>query len=205
MSKDTNRLLGHADEADGIDEYDNPLPDWWLGLLWLTVFWAIGYGIHYHFIGNRSQVGALEAEMTAAEARWPTQAAAVAAAAEDFTVTADAAAAGESVYMTNCIACHSPTLEGGIGPSFVDDEWIHGGMATDILRIINEGVPAKGMIPWRGVLSPEQVNNVAAFIITKNSEATGRSTDDFLAAPEEEGMEEGAAEGAEDPGEDPGS
>ena len=50
MSKETNRLLGHSDEADGIDEYDNPLPDWWVGLFWLTIVWAIGYGVHYHFI-----------------------------------------------------------------------------------------------------------------------------------------------------------
>ena len=55
MSKDTNRLLGHADEADGIEEYDNPLPDWWLGLFWLCVLWAIGYTVHYHFIADRSQ------------------------------------------------------------------------------------------------------------------------------------------------------
>ena len=67
MSKETNRLLGHADEADGIDEYDNPLPDWWVGLFWLTIIWAIGYGVHYHFIANRSFEQALASEMAAAE------------------------------------------------------------------------------------------------------------------------------------------
>ena len=66
MSKETNRILGHADEADGIEEYDNPLPDWWVGLLWLTVIWAIGYGVYYHFIGNKSQEGYLAAEMAVA-------------------------------------------------------------------------------------------------------------------------------------------
>lgn len=197
MSKDTNRLLGHADEADGIDEYDNPLPDWWLGLLWFTIIWAIAYGIHYHFIADRSMEASLAAEMAAAEARWPEQAAAEAAATADFAVTADAAAAGESVFMTNCLACHGPTLEGGIGPSFVDDEWLHGRKATDILRTIREGVPAKGMVPWQGILSPEQINNVAAFIITKNSEATGRPTDDFLG--ESEGGEVDESERAEEP------
>src|SRR5512134_1780916 len=44
MSKGKDVLLGHADEADGIDEYDNPLPDWWLGMFYLTIIWGIGYG-----------------------------------------------------------------------------------------------------------------------------------------------------------------
>ena len=44
MSTENNRLLGHSDEADGIDEYDNPLPDWWVGLFWFTIVWAIALG-----------------------------------------------------------------------------------------------------------------------------------------------------------------
>lgn len=187
MSKDTNRLLGHTDEADGIDEYDNPLPDWWLGLFWFTIIWAVAYGVHYHFIADRSFEQALADEMAAAEARWPAQAAAEAAASA-FAVTPEAAAAGEAVYMTNCVACHGATLEGGIGPSFVDDQWLHGNMADNILRTIREGVPAKGMVPWQGILSPEQINQVASFIITKNSEATGRPIEDYLG--EGEGAEE---------------
>ncbi len=181
MSKDTNRLLGHSDEADGIEEFDNPLPDWWLGMFWLTIFWAIGYGVHYHFIADKSFETVLAAEMAAAELQYPGQAAAEASSGADFTVTAEAAAAGEATYMTNCVACHSPTLEGGIGPSLVDAEWLHGGQAENILNTIREGVPAKGMIPWGGILNPEQINQVTAYIITKNSEATGRPTDDFLA------------------------
>jgi len=65
VSKDTNRLMGHADEADGIEEYDNPLPDWWLGLFWFCIIWAIGYAVHYHFIADRSQEKGLAAEMAA--------------------------------------------------------------------------------------------------------------------------------------------
>ena len=193
MSKDTNRLLGHADEADGIEEYDNPLPDWWVGLFWLTIIWAIGYGLWYHVIGDRSQEAYLAEEMAAAEAAYPEQAQAAAQTAAEFTVTSDAVAAGETVFMQNCVACHGPTLEGGIGPSFVDEEWIHGGQAADILRIIVEGVPAKGMVPWQGILSPEQINQVAAYVIAKHSEATGRSVEDIVGGGEDAGDSGGSA------------
>ena len=162
MSKhEEPRVLGHADEADGIEEYDNPLPDWWLGLLWLTVIWGFGYGIHYHFIGNRSQESALAAEMAAADARWPVQAQAEVA----FAYSAESATAGAEVYAQTCFPCHGVNLEGGIGPSFVDDEWVHGGTADDIIRIVREGVPTAGMVAWAGTLSPEQINNVTAYII----------------------------------------
>lgn len=181
MSKDTNRRLGHTDEADGIDEYDNPLPDWWVGLFWFTIVWALGYGIWYHGLGDRSQVKNLEEEMAAAEVAWPEQAAATAdAAAASFAVTPEAVAAGEGVYAMNCVACHGPNLEGGIGPTFLDEEWLHGGQASDVIRTIIEGVPAKGMVPWGGILSPEQINQVAAYVISKHSEATGRPLDDIV-------------------------
>lgn len=191
MSKDTNRLLGHSDEADGIDEYDNPLPDWWVGLFWFTILWAIGYGLWYH-MGGRSQEGYLADEMAAAEAQWPEQAAAEQAAGAEFGVTPEAVAAGEGVFQQNCMVCHGAALEGGIGPSFVDDEWIHGRQSTDILRTIREGVPAMGMVPWQGILSPEQINQVAAYVIAKNSEATGRAIDEFLGGGED-------AQGSEEP------
>jgi cytochrome c oxidase cbb3-type subunit 3 len=180
VSKETNRLLGHADEADGIDEYDNPLPDWWVGLLWFTIIWALGYGIHYHFIAHRSQEKELAAEMAAAERRWPEQAQAAEMEITGFAVTDDAVTAGEEVFSRNCVPCHGADLKGIIGPSFLDDEWIHGGQARDILHTIINGVPEKGMVPWGGILSPEQINQVAAFVITRHSQATGRSIDEIV-------------------------
>ena len=179
MSKDTNRLLGHADEADGIEEYDNPLPDWWLGLLWLTVIWAVGYAVHYHFIAERSQVKELAAEMAAADLRWPAQA----RAEIQFAMSDAAVEAGLPVYTQNCAPCHAAGLEGLIGPSFIDDEWVHGGTAADVIRIIREGVLDKGMVAWDGILSPEQINDVAAYIIRANMAATGTELDAFMGEP----------------------
>lgn len=179
MSNETNRRLGHTDEADGIDEYDNPLPDWWVGLFWFTIVWAVAYGLWYHAFADRSQVKNLQEEMAAAEVAWPEQARAAVAAT--FEVTPEAVTAGASVFQMNCVACHGANLEGGIGPTFLDDEWLHGGQASDIIRTITEGVPAKGMVPWGGILSPEQINQVAAYVISRHSEATGRPVEAILA------------------------
>ncbi len=169
MSKDTNRLLGHTDEADGIDEYDNPLPDWWLGLFWITIVWAIGYGIHYHFIAERSQESELAAEMAAAEIRWP----ASAITEVEFEMTGEAIAAGEGIYMVQCIACHGANLEGGIGAALDDEEWIHGASPEEVIAIVREGVLTVGMPAWGPILGPEGVNQVSAYILSKNAELTG--------------------------------
>lgn len=186
MSKETNQVLGHADESDGIEEYDNPLPDWWVGLLWLTVIWAVAYAVHYHFIGNRSQEGHLAREMQAAEVRWP----AGAAASVSFAITPEAVAAGETIYTQNCAMCHGAELEGGIGTPLNDDEWIHGSDSETVIRIITEGVPEKGMLTWGPILGPEKINQVAAYVLDKNADYVGEPADSDGAG-EAENSEEG--------------
>jgi cytochrome c oxidase cbb3-type subunit 3 len=184
MSKETNRLLGHADEADGIEEYDNPLPDWWVGLFWFTIVWAVAYGLWYHVIAHRSEVKQLQEEMAAAEVRWPAEAPVTAA---DFTITPDEVTRGAEVFTKNCVPCHGADMKGVIGPSLIDDEWIHGGQAAEILHTITYGVQEKGMLAWGTILPPEQIRDVAAFVITKNSEATGRPISAIMAPPDSAG------------------
>ena len=164
-SEPRNQVLGHADEADGIEEYDNPLPDWWLGLFWFCIVWAFAYTIHYHFIAERSQEKALAAELAAADLRWPQSAQQV-----GFALTPELAEAGRSVYAANCVACHGPDLRGGIGPDLTDEEWIHGSAPEDVIRTISEGVAAKGMPGWGPILGPERVQQAAAYILTLHGE-----------------------------------
>lgn len=209
MSKDTNRVMGHADEADGIEEYDNPLPDWWLGLFWLCILWAIGYTVHYHFIADRSQEARFEAEMAAAAIRWPVQDAADVV----FAMTPEAIAGGETVYTTYCFVCHGVNLEGGIGQSFIDEIWLHGSSPEEVIHTITDGVPEKGMAPWGSILSAEQINQAAAFVLAKNAEALGISFDEVTARSggteeagevHEEGSEGSHEEGGEEHGGDSG-
>jgi len=36
---------GHS--WDGIEEFDNPMPRWWLWTFYITIIWAVGYMILY--------------------------------------------------------------------------------------------------------------------------------------------------------------
>jgi cytochrome c oxidase cbb3-type subunit 3 len=167
-----NQVLGHADEADGIEEYDNPLPDWWLGLFIGCIIWAFGYAAHYHLIAHRSQVKALAAEMTAARLRWPE-----AEKPATVVLSKENVEKGEAIYKANCTGCHGEQLEGKIGPSLVDSVWIHGGTPDEIVHTITAGVPAKGMITWGPILGPEKIGEVAAYVIRRNHEALGVEDD----------------------------
>jgi cytochrome c oxidase cbb3-type subunit 3 len=169
--KELNQVLGHADEADGIEEYDNPLPNWWLGLFYLTIVWGLGYGVHYHFVAHRSEVKALAAEMAAADRRWPREAAAAAAATVDLSD--ENVEAGEAIYRANCVTCHGADMKGGIGPNLLDATWIHGGAPEQILHTITVGVPEKGMLTWGPILGPAKVAQVAAYVVSRNREASG--------------------------------
>jgi cytochrome c oxidase cbb3-type subunit 3 len=169
-----DRILGHSAEADGIEEYDNPMPNWWLGLFYITIIWAVGYVIEYHFVAHRSEAKALAAEMADAAQRWPAQAAA--AMATKLAITPAAVEAGEAIFKSNCVACHGADMKGGIGPNLLDTVWIHGGRPEDIQHTITVGVPEKGMLTWGPILGPEKVAEVAAYVVQRNREATGEKS-----------------------------
>jgi len=76
-------------------------------------------------------------------------------------------AAGQKIWDTQCFVCHLNDGGGSIGPNMTDNYWIHGGDYASIVDLIKVGVPAKGMIPWVGTLTPEQINQVASFIQLK--------------------------------------
>ncbi len=97
-----------------------------------------------------------------------TSAAASAEQVEAIEPLTDAASlsAGEAAFITNCATCHGKLGEGGIGPNMTDDYFIHGPSMNDMIKVINTGVPAKGMISWRGILNEDQIKQVASYLIT---------------------------------------
>ncbi|MDZ4674905.1 MAG: cbb3-type cytochrome c oxidase N-terminal domain-containing protein [Gemmatimonadota bacterium] len=162
-------LLDH--EYDGIKEYDNPLPRWWVWTWWATIIFSVLYWFNVPGIGiGQGQIADYEAEMAVAEAQraqlaalrpGPTEQSLLALKSVDSTL-----ALGQTTFGQMCVACHGPDGGGVIGPNLTDDAWIHGESAMEVYTIVNEGVLAKGMPAWGTMLSPAQVEAVVAYVMS---------------------------------------
>lgn len=160
-------LLDH--DADGIQELDNNLPRWWVWLFYLTIAFAFVYLGYYHVAGSGDlQIAAYRKEMDrgnaikdAAQARFESSLGSLEPSKDPAVL-----ARGGQVYQTYCAPCHRADGGGQVGPNLCDDYWIHGGNYGDNLRIIITGVPEKGMLTWKGVLTPSDIQAVSSYIYT---------------------------------------
>lgn len=168
MSNEKDKLLDHV--YDGIQEYDNALPPWWVYLFVITIIWGIGYLFYYDIFGieEGKQVQLYEKEVAEFISTMESTGAAenmILDASEVVLVTSPADLnLGERLYIKNCVACHGAKGEGGIGPNLTDNYWIHGGELKDIAMIIYNGVPEKGMTTWRGILNKEEIIALASYV-----------------------------------------
>lgn len=161
---DRDRLLDH--EYDGIQEYDNPMPRWWVNIFWATIAFSIVYAINVGPVGSGpGRIAQYEADVAAAKARLPQEAPSADASQLAALVRDPAAlAAGRAVYEKNCASCHRPDGGGLIGPNLTDDAWLHGGTLADVLRTVDVGVLDKGMPGWGKILKPAELTAVVAYV-----------------------------------------
>jgi cytochrome c oxidase cbb3-type subunit 3 len=163
-------------EVDGIQEYDNRLPNWWLYTLFGTVVFAVGYWFTYHvFQAADLPTAAWRHEMQeAAEAKGggPQHATPehLAALAQDPSVVAQ----GKTIFTSTCAPCHGATAGGNIGPNLTDEYWSHGGAPEKIYETVSTGFAPKGMPAWGPQLGEERVEAVVAYVLTlRNTHAPG--------------------------------
>lgn len=159
-----DRVLDH--EYDGIQEYDNPMPRWWVNMFWATIVFSVIYAINIGPVGSgEGWIRQYENEMAAFREAHPeggpaADAGQLAALASDAAVLEN----GSTVYGQMCASCHGADGGGLIGPNLTDDYWLHGGSTTDILHTISAGVPAKGMPAWEKMLKPDQLTAVTVYV-----------------------------------------
>jgi cytochrome c oxidase cbb3-type subunit III len=163
-----DQLLDH--EYDGIQEYDNPLPRWWVYIFWASIAFS---AVYYFLPGDLGHGGKKEAMYAAEMARWEeTRAAQGGPAGPDVAALtalvsdAGAVASGQATYVKYCQACHAEGGAGQIGPNLADAYWLHGGTPEAVWTTIANGVLAKGMPAWQQMLPPEDLDRVTAYVLS---------------------------------------
>ena len=161
---------GHVWDED-LEEYNNPLPRWWLNLLYLTLAWGLGYLLAYPGLGalggllGWSQTAQYEAEIAAAEARYaPIYARLSAMSVHELMRDPQAMKIGGRLFSHHCAGCHGSDGRGGWSfPNLRDTDWLYGGSPETLTATISHG--RQGVMPaWGTILPPEGVNEVAAHV-----------------------------------------
>lgn len=159
-------------DYDGIVEHNNPMPTWWTWIFIITACFAFLYYLHYEVTGDGLT---LKEELTIAMEKIDKIKSENASNFVELTGEAlenklkdpNAVQLGVATYQAKCAMCHGENLEGKIGPNLTDSTWIHGGLPNEILTTLRKGVAEKGMPPWEGVLKPDELYGVLAFINSK--------------------------------------
>ncbi len=157
-------------DFDGIKELDSKIPPWFAWLFILTIIFALYYMIDYHLIGSGQvmqeeynaevRTASLEREALIKSGAFVNE--------ETVTLLTEASGleSGKAIFETNCIACHAVDGGGIVGPNLTDDYWINGGGIKNVFKTIKYGVVEKGMIAWQTQLNPNQMQEVATYILS---------------------------------------
>jgi cytochrome c oxidase cbb3-type subunit 3 len=169
MSNDPKEPLLLDHDYDGIQELDNQLPRWWVWLFYITIIFAAVYLVYYH-VAKAGDLSAAEyvKEMKAGEQLKAAAMGKFESSIASLQPSTDVVVLenGRQTYAKFCAPCHRADGGGLVGPNLTDDYWIHGSAYADNVKVIWDGVPAKGMITWKTVLKPDEIQSVASYIYT---------------------------------------
>ncbi len=160
--------LSGASTYEGSYDMDRVMPPWLRFLFFATIIFAVVF-IPYYFLGYvPAQKKKYEQSIAkaAAEEQEKTKEVMIDENTVVVTQTEAVLASGKEVFTTYCAACHGNAGEGGIGPNFADEYWLHGGSIKDIFATIKHGVPEKGMAAWNEIITPQQISDVANYILS---------------------------------------
>lgn len=179
---------GHS--WDGIEEFDNPMPRWWLWTFYLCIIWGIGYTIAYPawplvssatagLLGysTRAEVVAEIAKVEEANAGINAELAGaeLTEVAANVDLNTYAVSAGAAVYRTWCVQCHGSGAAGAKGyPNLLDNDWLWGGDIEAIHATIAHGIRNEEdddaryseMPAFGDLLEEEEIDQVVNYVMT---------------------------------------
>jgi cytochrome c oxidase cbb3-type subunit 3 len=179
---------GH--EWDGIQEFNNPLPRWWVWIFYATIIWGIWYTIAYPAwpLINEATAGYKgwstrenvakdieAAEEANAEINARLASAELTAIPGDPELESYATSAGDAVFKTWCAQCHGSGAAGAKGyPNLLDNAWLWGGTMEEIHHTIKHGIRNEddpdarfSQMPAYGeILDEETIGQVANYVMT---------------------------------------
>jgi len=166
------KTTGHV--YDGLEEYNNPMPRWWMWMFIITIVFSLGYLVLYPGLGSYAgtlgwkSVGEYEAEQAKADADYgPLFAKYQQADLKAVAADPQARAIGERLFLTYCAQCHASDARGNKGyPNLTDKDWLWGGEPETIKASIMKG--RNGMMPPMGaaVGSDKDIENVAHYVLS---------------------------------------
>ncbi len=180
---------------DGIEEYDNPLPRWWLWTFYACIVIAIALTVLYPAwpISTKGATPGLLGYSSRADVAKDIQKYKDANAAVDAKLVSvkltqiESNAAldnyalngGAAVFKTWCAQCHGSGANGSKGfPSLLDNDWLWGGSIGEIYQTISHGIRygADGdtrdsqMPAWGDQISKQEISNVVQYVLSISGE-----------------------------------
>ncbi|MCG8503359.1 MAG: cytochrome-c oxidase, cbb3-type subunit III [Sphingomonadales bacterium] len=184
---------GH--EWDGIEEYTNPLPKWWVYTFYATIIWSVAYMVvmpavpftlaegwtYTKGVLGYSQRDIVAKDVEDAKAQFAGLREQIAGLTLDEIrqnreLHDFALASGEAAFGDNCAGCHGLGAQGFTGfPNLNDDDWLWGGTLGDIEQTIRHGVRWIDDFDTRysempaylrdGMLTEEQIADVTHYVL----------------------------------------
>ncbi len=167
---------------DGIQEYDQKLPNWWLFTFYIAiVYFVIAWFVYYQTPARIPTDGEhIDGQIAVIEQKKNAELESMLASLSDDSLRemskdATHAAAGKAIFEAKCAACHGLDLSSKLngmqlpGLPLNDTEWKYGHNPLQIMNIVTNGSPdvTKGMIPWKTQLSPSEIAQVVSYILSK--------------------------------------
>lgn len=158
-SKHKHEVETTGHQWDGIEEYNNPLPKWWLWTFYACIIWGIGYSIAmpaWPIFKSGATPGIMVSSTRAnvqadidkfAAANKPIQEKLVSVDLDQISSDPElnnyTQNAGAAVFRTWCAQCHGAGAGGNSNlgyPNLLDSAWLWGGTMEDIHFTVTHGI-----------------------------------------------------------------